>query len=100
MDAMEIAENDLMDSQPVDGEEEKPLNASAQYNQADMAVELTKVTGDLRNIGIDIHDEKVAEYICKEANVKSIDGGQLLTDLPGMARVISVMKVIAQKKAK
>lgn len=100
MDAMEIAENDLMDSQPVDGEEEKPLNTSAQYNQADMAVELTKVTGDLRNIGIDIHDEKVAEYICKEANVKSIDGGQLLTDLPGMARVISVMKVIAQKKAK
>lgn len=100
MDAMEIAENDLMDSQPVDGEEEKPLTASAQYDPAALAVELTKVTGDLRNIGIDIHDEKVAEYICKEANVKSIDGGQLLTDLPGMARVISVMKVIAQKKSK
>jgi len=73
---------------------------SSQYDPAALAVELTKVTGDLRSAGVDIHDEKVAEYICKEANVKSIDGGQLLTDLPGMARVISVMKVIAQKKAK
>lgn len=72
---------------------------SSQYDPAALAVELTKVTMELRSAGVDIHDEKVAEYICKEANVKSIDGGQLLTDPPGMARVISVMKVIAQKKA-
>lgn len=98
MDAMEIAENDLMDSQPVDDEEEKPLNAPAQYNQADMAVEYSNLTRELIKKNVDIHDPNFIKFVCDTAKVNTVDGGALLTDLPAMARVIAVMKGVLSKK--
>lgn len=110
IDVMEIAENDLVDAQPVnddDGEKKKQTEPKQKkqakqevptYDQSAMAVELTSLTGELRKLNVDIHDEKVAAYIKEKAQVKALDGGYLLTDLPALARVIAEMKAIIQKK--
>lgn len=68
------------------------------YNQSQMAVEFSTLTRELLNIGVNFRDETVAKFIMDTAKVNTIDSGMLLTDLPGMARVIAVMKGILNKK--
>lgn len=94
MDAMEIAENDLMDSQPTDDEEEKPLNA------ADLAVRHTTIVNNLKKIGVDTHDDAVVAYTLDAAKVTSTDPGVLLGDADAMMRVIAVYEDIYRKKQK
>lgn len=69
-----------------------------EFNQSAMAVEHSTLIGELRALNIDVHEDTVANYIKEKAQVKSIDGGYLLTDLPAMSRVIAVMKAIIQSK--
>lgn len=110
IDCMEIAENDIVDAQPVNESDDtnkkqtKPKqqkNAEQEqpkYNQSAMAVEHSTLINELRALNIDVHEDAVANYIKEKAQVKSIDGGYLLTDLPAMSRVIAVMKAIVQSK--
>lgn len=63
-----------------------------------MAVEMTRLVGELRKIGVDIHDEKVSSFIMDKANVKTVDGGALLNDPPAMLRVIAVLGAILKSK--
>lgn len=109
IDCMEIAENDIVDAQPVNEgddankkqtkpKQQKTEQEQTAYNQSAMAIEHTTLIGELRKLNIDVHDDAVANYIKEKAQVKSIDGGYLLTDLSAMARVIAVMKAIVQSK--
>lgn len=108
IDAMEIAENDQVDAQR-DEEDQNPANEKetakyqtpnkqVTYNPAQMAIDLTSAILQLREIDIDVHDEIVSSTIKRLANVDTIDGGKLLSDLPAMARVIDVMRGIYKTK--
>lgn len=68
------------------------------FNQSEMAVEFSKLVRELMNVGVDIHDETVSAYIKEKAEVNTVESGYLLTDLPGMARVIAVMKAVLDKR--
>lgn len=109
MEALEIVESDALDAvvgteKVIPSEKSKKEKGAPkqepkqEYNQSAMAVEYTTLTGELRKLNVDIHDEKVAAYIKEKAQVNNLDGGYLLTDLPAMARVIAVMKAIIQSK--
>lgn len=88
MDAMEIAENDLMDSQPVDDEEEKPLNTT------DLAVRHTTAVANLRKVNVDVHDEKVISYVKELTGVTTTEAGALLANPTDMAKVVAVYEEI------
>lgn len=107
MEALEIVESDEVDSL---GEEKKETTSSAkkqnapkqqtaqQIAPADMAVEFTRLRGELSKAGVNIHEEKVSSYIKESAQVDSIDPGKLLTDPNGFSRVLQVMNTILAKK--
>lgn len=76
-------------------EEEKPTQKA---DPAALAVKLTTVTNELKQLGVDTHDEKVRTFICEKANVQSIDPGKLLLDTDSMSRVIRVMEFLIEKK--
>lgn len=119
IDAMEIAENDIVDAQQLDAEEEKSANKKQKEPQkkqeapkqtapkkkqdmsdvSKMAVEMTRLVGELKKINVDIHNEAVSDYIKQKANVNTVDGGLLLNDPPAMTRVIAVLGSILRSKA-
>lgn len=76
-------------------------NQPKKLDQAGMAVEFNTLTRELNSLGVDTREEMVSSFIINKANVPSLDGGYLLTDLAGMARVLDVMRaLIAAKKQK
>ena len=122
IDAMEIAENDIVDAQQLDAEEEKSANKKQKEPQkkqeapkqtapkkkqevsdmsdvSKMAVEMTRLVGELKKINVDIHNEAVSDYIKQKASVNTVDGGLLLNDPPAMTRVIAVLGSILRSKA-
>lgn len=105
MSAYKISTGDDPDAQasPEEGYKKKPKAEpkpqTKQVAPAEMAVELTKLRGDLKKLDVDVHDEVVANYIMTSAKVQSIDPGVLLGDPAGMSRVIQVMKAIIQQKS-
>lgn len=76
----------------------KQTSQSQQIAPADMAVEFTRLRGELSKAGVNIHEEKVSSYIKESAQVDSIDPGKLLTDPNGFSRVLQVMNTILAKK--
>lgn len=58
--------------------------------------EFNKVRADMSAAGMDIHDEKIAEYICMKADIKTVDPGKL--DYDGLKRAVSVMQMIIKAK--
>lgn len=102
IDCMEIAENDLVDAQPVDDtkKEEKPKKATPKKAEApaDMAVEFTRLRTELSKIGVDIREEKTANYIKERAKVETIEPGALLGDADAMSRVLAVMTGVLKAK--
>ena len=105
MSAYKISTGDDPDAQPSPDEGYKKQNApkqqtaqSQQIAPADMAVEFTRLRGELSKAGVNIHEEKVSSYIKASAQVDSIDPGNLLTDPNGFSRVLQVMNTILAKK--
>lgn len=98
IDVFNLSKGDDPDVEASPQEGYEKVTPKQEYNQSAMAVEYTTLTGELRKLNVDIHDEKVAAYIKEKAQVNNLDGGYLLTDLPAMARVIAVMKAIIQSK--
>lgn len=77
---------------------ENPKNEQPKEDPAELAVMLTQVTGELRRLKVDVHDEKVSAYICEQAKVDSIDPGKLILDLNALKRVLKVMSAIVSAK--
>lgn len=100
IDCMEIAENDLVDAQPVN--DDKATKSSKKKEEpnilADLAVRLTTATNNLKKVGVDIRDDTVISYVTSKAKVSSLDPGILLGDSEGMARVIAVYEEIYRAK--
>jgi len=65
---------------------------------ANLAVKLTTVSNNLKQIGVDPHDDAVVAYTLEAAKVKSTDPGFLLGDAEAMMRVIAVYEDIYRKK--
>lgn len=105
IDAMEIAENDIVDAQPTDdAKETKPTAKVTKAKKPDnvapeeMAVEFTRLRGELAKVGYDLHDEKVANFIKERAKVDTVDPGILLGDVDAMSRVLVTMTGILKAK--
>lgn len=101
IDCMEIAENELVDAQTADEkEEEKPIpqKPAVQTAPPDMAVEFTRLRGELAKVGYDLHDEQVANFIKERASVNTVDPGVLLGDVDAMSRVLAVMTGVLKAK--
>lgn len=101
IDCMEIAENELVDAQTADEkEEEKPIpqKPAVQTAPPDMAVEFTRLRGELAKVGYDLHDEQVANFIKERASVNTVDPGILLGDVDAMSRVLVTMTGILKAK--
>lgn len=101
IDCMEIAENELVDAQTADEkEEEKPIpqKPAVQTAPPDMAVEFTRLRGELAKVGYDLHDEQVAKFIKERASVNTVDPGILLGDVDAMSRVLVTMTGILKAK--
>ena len=64
----------------------------------DMAVEFTRLRGELAKVGYDLHDEKVANFIKERAKVDTVDPGILLGDVDAMSRVLVTMAGILKAK--
>lgn len=103
IEALEIVESDALDAvvgtEKVTPSATSKKDAPKQNASADMAVELTKLKGELKKVGVDVHAEDVDFYIRDKAKVESIDGGKLLSDSEAMKRVIAVMRDILKKKS-
>lgn len=96
MSAYKISTGDDPDK---DASQEYNTKGKANDNEAtQLAIEMTAVRNDLKNLGVDLHDENVIDFICKKAKVNTLDPGKLLMDLNAMKRVIAVMKATAEKK--
>lgn len=101
IDCMEIAENEMVDAQTADEkEEEKPLpqKPAVQTAPPDMAVEFTRLRGELAKVGYDLHNEQVVNLIKSKAQVNSVDPGILLGDVDAMSRVLVTMTAILKAK--
>lgn len=101
IDCMEIAENEMMDAQTADEkEEEKPIpqKPAVQTAPPDMAVEFTRLRGELAKVGYDLHNEQVVNLIKSKAQVNSVDPGILLGDVDAMSRVLVTMTAILKAK--
>jgi len=77
----------------------KKQEVSDMSDVSKMAVEMTRLVGELKKINVDIHNEAVSDYIKQKANVNTVDGGLLLNDPPAMTRVIAVLGSILRSKA-
>lgn len=64
----------------------------------DMAVEFTRLRGELAKVGYDLHDEQVANFVKSKAQVNSVDPGILLGDVDAMSRVLVTMTGILKAK--
>jgi hypothetical protein len=101
IDCMEIAENEMVDAQTADEkEEEKPIpqKPAVQTAPPDMAVEFTRLRGELAKVGYDLHDEQVANFIKERASVNTVDPGILLGDVDAMSRVLAIMTGVLKAK--
>lgn len=105
IDAMEIAENDIVDAQPTDdAKETKPTAKVTKAKKADttaptdMAVEFTRLRTELSRIGVDIHEEKTEQFIKDKAKVNTVEPGALLGDVESMSRVLVVLNGILKAK--
>lgn len=107
IDCMEIAENELVDAQTADEKEETEAKPTAKVTKAkkpdttappDMAVEFTRLRGELAKVGYDLHNEQVVNLIKSKAQVNSVDPGILLGDVDAMSRVLVTMTAILKAK--
>ena len=107
IDAMEIAENDIVDAKQDDDEEETEVKPTAKVTKAkkpdnvaptDMAVEFTRLRTELSRIGVDIHEEKTEQFIKDKAKVTTVEPGALLGDVESMSRVLVVLNGILKAK--
>ena len=105
IDAMEIAENDIVDAQPTDdAKETKPTAKVTKAKKPDnvapeeMAVEFTKLRTELSKIGVDIREEKTEQFIKDKAKVTTVEPGALLGDVESMSRVLVVLNGILKAK--
>ena len=108
IDAMEIAESDLVDAQQDDDEEETEVKPTAKVTKAkqtttnvaptDMAVEFTRLRTELSKIGVDIREEKTEQFIKDKAKVTTVEPGALLGDVESMSRVLVVLNGILKAK--
>lgn len=64
----------------------------------DMAVEFTRLRGELAKVGYDLHNEQVVNLIKSKAQVNSVDPGILLGDVDAMSRVLVTMTAILKAK--
>lgn len=80
---------------------DKKADKKASITEADFSVKFQQLKSELNNVGVDIHDENVAEYIRNTAKVNSIDPGALLMDLASGEKVLKVLEgVLNAKKEK
>ena len=105
IDAMEIAENDIVDAQPTDdAKETKPTAKVTKAKKPDnvapeeMAVEFTRLRTELSRIGVDIREEKTEQFIKDKAKVTTVEPGALLGDIESMSRVLVVLNGILKAK--
>ena len=105
IDAMEIAENDIVDAQPTDdAKETKPTAKVTKAKKPDnlapeeMAVEFTRLRTELSKIGVDIREEKTEQFIKDKAKVTTVEPGALLGDVESMSRVLVVLNGILKAK--
>lgn len=105
IDAMEIAENDIVDAQPIDdAKEAKPTAKVTKAKKPDnvapeeMAVEFTRLRTELSKIGVDIREEKTEQFIKDKAKVTTVEPGALLGDVESMSRVLVVLNGILKAK--
>ncbi len=75
-----------------------PRQNAPQTAPPDMAVEFTRLRGELAKVGYDLHNEKVISFIKERANVNTVDPGILLGDVDAMSRVLVTMTGILKSK--
>lgn len=79
-------------------EQQKPKEEQKAEDLTELINLFNKGRQDLNSVGVDIHDEKIVDWICRTANVKSTDPGKLNTS--ELHRVIKAMAVLVQAKQK
>lgn len=77
---------------------EKPKQKVSDDDMADLVMDFNTARQDLKAVGGDIHNEKVAEMLCKMANIKTVDPGKLTAD--EMKRAIAAMGAMINAKKK
>lgn len=70
------------------------------FDITDLAMRHTKAVGDLRKVGVDVHDIAVIEFTKEKAGVKTTDAGALLANPADMIKVITLYEEIYKSKTK
>ena len=105
MSAYKISTGDDPDkeiSQEYTKAEKKPaeVNNKQPMSAEEFSTKFQWFKTELSKNGVDIHDDKVAEYIRNTAKVSSIDPAKLLMDIPSGEKVLAVMEGVLDAKKK